>query len=119
MADPLYVADLENLPAGYKGKGPPRLAGTPGTPDSVHVIFNVLRHVIVEHGVHTADIYSPCGHICGNQDLTSAAPEKIHDRIPLVLGKIPVKSFRLVPFFFEPNRYFIHHAFGITENQTP
>ena len=85
MADAFDIPYLIRLSSHYQREGTPGLAGTSGSADPVHIIFNVLRHVIVVNGFHVVDVDASGRHVRGDQDPGPAAPKQVHHRITLML----------------------------------
>ncbi len=96
MADPLDIPDLVDLPAAHESEGAPLLSRPARTPDPVHIILDVLRHVIIKDSVHAADINASGRHVRRNQDRASSVAESVHHHIPLVLGQVAVKPLGLI-----------------------
>ena len=119
MADPFNVSDLIDFPATDQCKGTACPAGTSGSTNTVYIIFNIFRYVIVKYDVHTTDIYPSGRYISSDQEITASIPERIHNRIPLILGKISVKSLCLISSFLQEFCHLINHLFGITKDQSP
>ena len=119
MTDRLYIPDLIELPAADQRKGTSRLTGTSGPANTVYIIFNIFRHIIIKYSIHTTDIDSSGCYIRSDQNIAASIPERIHDGIPLILGKISVESFCLISSFFQEFCHLVNHLFGIAEDQTP
>ncbi len=118
MADALNFPQFLNFPPRYQRKGTSGSARPPRSADAVHIIFNVFRYVKIKYRFHIINIDSPCRNVGRYQNRGTASFKEIHDRIALVLGKVSVKSFYLIPSRFQMFRQLIHHPLCITKNQS-
>ena len=95
MADSLDLADLVDLPAVGKCKGSALSAGTAGSADTVHIVLDILRNIVIDDSFHIIHINTSGCHIRSDQDTGSAVTETLHDRVTLRLGQVSMQSFRL------------------------
>ena len=65
-------------------------------PDTVDIVLDVLRDIVVDYKVHIVDVDPACRHISCNQDFDGAFPESAHDPITLGLLHVAVEFFRAV-----------------------
>ena len=95
MTDSLDLADLVDLPAVGKCKGSALSAGTAGSADTVHIILDILRNIVIDDSFHIIHINTSGRHIRSDQNAGTAVTETLHDRIALCLGQVSVQPFRL------------------------
>ena len=117
MADSLDLADLTDLPAVGESKGSALSAGTAGSADTVYIILNILRNVIIDDGFHIVHVDTSGRHIRGDQNAGSTVAETVHSHIPLCLRQIAVQSFCLKSLLFQQIRQLVHLFLRITEDQ--
>ena len=68
-----------------KCKGFTCSAGTSCSANTMHIIFFILRYIIIEYHVNIVNINSSCGNICGNQYFNGTVSEFLHNFITLRL----------------------------------
>ena len=90
------VAQLVVLAHGDKGEGPAFASRPACTSDAVNVAFHVMRNIVVDDRINVVHVNAARGHVRGDQNFQTAAPEAVHDAIPLGLGQIAVQSVGLV-----------------------
>ena len=95
MADSLDFADLVDLPTVGKSEGSALSAGTTGSADTVHIVLDILRNIVIDDSFHIIHINTSGCHIRSDQDTGSTVTETLHDRVTLRLGQISMQSFRL------------------------
>ena len=95
MADSLDLADLVDLPAIGKSEGSALSAGTTGSADTVHIVLDILRNIVIDDSFHIIHINTSGCHIRSDQNTGSTVTETLHDRITLRLGQVSMQSFRL------------------------
>ena len=66
--------------------------GTACPADAVDVVLVLLRHVVVEHGVHVVHVDAAAGHVGGHEHPELAVPELLHDGLALALGDVAVDA---------------------------
>ena len=117
MTDSLDLTDLANFPAVGKGKGSALSAGTAGSADTVHIIFDVLRNVVIDNRLHIVHVNPSGCHIRSDQNAGSAVTETVHGHITLCLGQIAMQPFCLKALLLQQIRQFVHLFLRITEDQ--
>ena len=85
LADPLNFTDSEGLSAACQRKAHALFSCSAGTADTVHIIFDILRNVIIDNAIHIVYIDSSRRNVCGNQDLRRAVAEAAHHTVTLLL----------------------------------
>ena len=109
--------DAAQLLCPRQGEGTPRLASAPRPADTVDIVLDILRNVIINDNLHILHVNAPRRHIRGNQNVGASVPETPHCHISLVLGHVPVQALRLEACPFQDSRKLVHLYLGITENQ--
>src|ERR1043166_2195976 len=56
-------ADLKQLAAGHKGNGASAAARASRAPDAMHVIFAVVRQVVIKNNLHVIHVDAARGHV--------------------------------------------------------
>ncbi len=117
IAETLYLPNAVELFCPHKSKGTACLARAPCSSNAVNIVLYILGKIIVDDRLHVVDVDAPGGHIRGNEDIGAPVPETVHGHIPLVLGHVAVKSFRLESCLFYHLRQLVHLYLGIAEDQ--
>ncbi len=117
MTDPLNLTDTVKLPRSRECKGTSCSARTPRSADTVNIILNILRNVIIDDRFHIVDINAARRNIRCDQDIRAARPETVHRHITLMLRHIPVQSFRAEAVLLQNLRKLVHLHLRITEDQ--
>ena len=83
----------------------------------MHVIFVILRKIVVEYRFHVVHVNPSGGHIRRHQNVGIAVPEPLHYPVPLHLLEIAVKSLRKIPPVLELQYQLVHLLLCIAEDQ--
>ena len=94
LANPLDLTDSERFPTACKRKAHTLFSRSAGTSDAVHIIFDILRNVVVNNAVHIVYVDSTRRNVRRDQHLKISVPETVHNGISLRLAQIAVQSFR-------------------------
>ena len=84
----------------------------------MNILFGILRDIVIENGLHTADVDASGRHIGSHENLRDPLSEFIHDPLPFMLLHIAVKSVRRIAPVLQAGRHLIRAALGIAEHQT-
>ena len=68
------------------------LFGAARPADAVDVVLVLLRHLVVEHGVHIVHVDAAAGHIRCHEHPELSVAEPLHDLLPLALGDVAVDA---------------------------
>ena len=68
------------------------LFGAARPADTVDVVLVLLRHLVVEHGVHIVHVDAAAGHIRCHEHPELSVAEPLHDLFPLALGDVTVDA---------------------------
>ena len=117
MTDSLDLADLTDLPTVGKGKGSALSSGTAGSADTVHIVLDILRNIVINDSFHIIHINTSGCHIRSDQNAGSAVTETVHGHITLRLGQIAMQPFCLEALLLQQIRQFVHLFLRITEDQ--
>ena len=63
-------------------------AGSRSPPDPMHVIFRILRQIVIEHVTDTRDVQTSRCHVCRNEHAAGAFCESLQELLALFLGNI-------------------------------
>ena len=96
VTDSLDFSQLINLSSHHQREGAACTPCPARTSDSVDIVFDIFRYVIVKHRLYIIHINAPGSHIGSNQNIRPAPSEKVHHRIPLVLAQISVQALRMI-----------------------
>ena len=113
----LDLPDTVHFPASRQSKRPSRLTGSSRPADAVHIIFNILRYIIVNDSFHIIDVDSARRHIGRDQNVRAAVAKTVHCHVTLMLGHIAVKPLRHKASLFQDLRKLVHLRFRIAEDQ--
>ena len=69
--------------------------GAPRSPDAVHVVLDLLRHVEVDDVLDPREIEAFRRHVRGDEDVLAARLKFVHRPIPLLLVLAPVDGHHL------------------------
>ena len=118
LADPLNFTDSEGLSAACQRKAHALFSCSAGTADTMHIIFDILRNVIIDNAIHIVYIDSSRRNIRCDQHLEITASETVHDRISLCLAQIAMQPFCRDASVFQILCQLVHHTLGVAENQS-
>ncbi len=118
VAETFDLADAVKFLRTYKGKGTALFACPSGSSNSMHIIFYVLRKIIIDHRFHIVHINTSRRHICCNEDIGASITETVHCHVSLVLGQIAMQSLRPKSRLPDHLRQLVHLQLRIAENQT-
>ncbi|MPN29308.1 hypothetical protein SDC9_176760 [bioreactor metagenome] len=82
-----------------KADGFPGGAGAAGPSDAVHIVFGMVRKIVVDNMGDSGNMDSARGHIGGDHHFDIAGLEALQNIDPLGLGNVPGKQFRLNAVF--------------------
>mmetsp|Transcript_15769 Transcript_15769/g.37678 ORF Transcript_15769/g.37678 Transcript_15769/m.37678 type:complete len:349 (-) Transcript_15769:826-1872(-) len=77
-----------------EGRSVPIVARAPGTADAMHVVLDLVRHVVVDHHRHIRDVDAARAHVRRHQHLLLARPERPQRRLSLRLRPVAVNRNR-------------------------
>ena len=96
-----------------------RLSGTPRTarsPDTVQVVFILIRHFEIKDRIDIGYIDTAGGNIRRDQDIELASSEVIHDAVSRTLSDIAMETLRLKSESLDAFRDDTHTGLGIGES---
>ena len=117
VTETLYLADAEKFLVAGKGKGTSCLAGPARSAYAVHIVFRILRQIIIDHDLHIVNVDASCRHIRGDQDIGGSVPETPHGHVSLMLGHIPMESLHLKASLLHHLRKLVHLDLRIAEDK--
>ena len=85
MTHVLNLSYLIYLSAHNQREGASCLTRPSRSADSVHIIFDILRHIIVEYRLDIININSSCSNIRCNKNLNRSVSEAVHNLVTLEL----------------------------------
>ena len=99
-----------------KGKSQTFFACAAGPTDAVHIIFVILRQVIVKYNVYIVHINAPGSHVRCHQNLGFTLAESLHDPVSLLLLQVAVEPFSKIAPVLQLGSQLIHHPLGVAKN---
>src|SRR3989338_2615671 len=101
----LNIADVALLVRHRKRDGMPRLARARGTPDTVHIVLRLCRHIVVYDHLHAFDINAARRNISRDKHAVFPALKTGECREALALRAVGVEFCRGMPHVFHSAAY--------------
>ena len=84
----LYLTEERLVFLAYERHGAAVLSCTCRSSDTVHVIFLVVRNIVVYHELNIIDVYASCHDVCCHKDIYLSCLETVHDIVALLLHEV-------------------------------
>jgi hypothetical protein len=115
--DTLEELELSIFSRGHKGDRYAHVPGPARTADPVDVGIGIVGKGVVDNMGQVVDIDTPGRHIRGNEDVDPALSETVQDELPLGLGDVSVKGFRIIAPFGKTARQLVDVHLGSAEDE--
>ena len=88
----LDVVDLKHLASGDERNRASTAAGAAGAADAMHVIFHVVRQIVIEHHLDVVDVDAARGDVGGDEKFQAGLAELVHHAVALRLVHVAVQT---------------------------